>query len=195
MRHVAFLLILTLSAARPLSAQHAVVSRAAVDSTTNKERAAFLLFVRDQGRTLVEAAAAMPADKYGFAPTSGEFANVRTFSRQVKHLAATNFILAAAALAQAPPSDAGDEQGPDSVVTKAQHIAYLRASYDALERAAKAIGDDRIPVATSPISPFQGGSATRIALISESLSHAYDHYGQMVVYLRMNGVIPPASRR
>lgn len=169
--------------------------QAVTDSTTIKNRAAFLEFIAGQRRTLSDAAEAMPADKYGFAPKAGEFANVRSFSRQVKHLSATNFILAAAALGEQPPGDAGDEEGPDSVVTKRQHIAYLRASYDALERAAGAIGDERIPVGSSPISPFQGGSATRIALISESLTHAYDHYGQMVVYLRMNGVIPPASRK
>jgi uncharacterized damage-inducible protein DinB len=191
-----FLIVVT---APRLFAQHSSESRSiavsAPDSAIVKDRAAFLLFVRDQRRTLVETAEAMPADKFGFAPTVGEFANVRTFSHQLKHLAATNFILAAAAMGEAPPTDAGDEQGPDSVVTKAQHVAYLRASYDALERAARAIGDTRIPVGSSPISPFPRGTATRIALISESLTHAYDHYGQLVVYLRMNGVIPPASRR
>jgi uncharacterized damage-inducible protein DinB len=153
------------------------------------------MFIANERRTLVDAARAMPADKYGFAPVAGEFANVRTFSKQVRHLAATNFILAAAALGQQPPADAGDETGPDSVVTKAQHVAYLSASFDALEHAAQAIGDVRIPVTSSPISPMQGGTATRIALIAEAMTHAYDHYGQMVVYLRMNGVIPPASRR
>lgn len=166
-----------------------------VDSTAIKERANFLLFVANQRRTIVEAADAMPADKYGFAPTNGEFANVRTFSKQVRHLAATNYILAAAALDERPPADAGDEQGPDSIVTKAQHLAYLRGSFDALERAARAIGDAKIPVGSSPISPLQGGTATRTALITEAMTHGYDHYGQMVVYLRMNGVIPPASRR
>jgi uncharacterized damage-inducible protein DinB len=50
-------------------------------------------------------------------------------------------------------------------------------------------------VKSSPISPFQGGTATRLSLIAEALIHSYDHYGQMVVYLRMNGVVPPASRR
>jgi hypothetical protein len=94
-----------------------------------------------------------------------------------------------------PPVDAGDEAGPDSVVTKAQHVAYLIGSFDAVERAIDAIGDDRIPVRASPISPFQGRSATRVGLIAETMIHAYDHYGQMVVYLRMNGVVPPASRR
>jgi len=94
-----------------------------------------------------------------------------------------------------PLVDAGDEAGPDSVVTKAQDVAYLIGSFDAVERAIDAIGDDRIPVRASPISPFQGRSATRVGLIAETMIHAYDHYGQMVVYLRMNGVVPPASRR
>jgi uncharacterized damage-inducible protein DinB len=168
----------------------------ATDSLLAQERANFRLVVdRTIRRNIVSAAEAMPADKYGFAPTDGEFANVRTFSQQVRHLAATNFILAAAALGQNPPTDAGDESGPDSVVTKQQHIAYLQRSFDALDRAVDAIGDRRIPVRSSPISPFQRESATRISLISEAITHSYDHYGQMVVYLRMNGVVPPASRR
>jgi hypothetical protein len=144
---------------------------------------------------LVSAADAMPADKYGFAPRDGEFANVRTFGKQVRHLSAANFILAAAALGRTPPDDAGDETGPDSVITKAQHLAYLRRSFAALREAAAAIGDPRVPVRASPISPFQGDTPTRLALVVEALVHAYDHYGQMVVYLRMNGVVPPASRR
>ena len=160
-----------------------------------RERANFRIMLNIVRGDIIPAAEAMPATKYGFAPTAGEFNGVRTFSGQLKHLSATNQILAAAALGQDPPSDAGDEAGPDSVVTKAQHLAYLRASFDALERAVDAIGDSRIPVRSSPISPFQGNTATRISLVSEALTHAFDHYGQLVVYLRMNGVIPPASRR
>jgi uncharacterized damage-inducible protein DinB len=197
-RHAVFLVLVGTFAitARSAQAQPARPQGAtALDSTTIKERANFLWFVDALRHTIVDAADAMPADKFGFAPTNGEFANVRTFSKQVRHLAATNYILAAAALGQRPPADAGDETGPDSVVTKAQHVSYLRGSFDALERAARAIGDASIPVGSSPISPFQGGTATRVALVAEAMTHAYDHYGQMVVYLRMNGVIPPASRR
>ncbi len=62
-------------------------------------------------RVLVSTADAMPADKYGFAPTDGEFKGVRTFGQMVKHLSATNYILAAAALGEEPPADAGDELG------------------------------------------------------------------------------------
>ena len=160
-----------------------------------KERNAARILLRVTKENIEDAAAAMPADKFGFAPKDGEFKNVRTFSREVRHLAATNYILAAAALGEAPPQDAGDEAGPDSVVTKAQHLAYLHGSYAALERAIDAIPNTRMPVRTSPISPLQGETATRESLIMESIIHSYDHYGQMVVYLRMNGVIPPASRR
>lgn len=168
----------------------------ATDSTWVRERANYRVLLDGAvRRNIVSAAESMPADKYGFVPSSGEFANVRTFSHQIKHLAATNFLLAAAALGEDPPSHAGDESGPDSVVTKQQNIAYLSHSFDALDRAIDAIGDRRIPVRSSPISPFQGTTATRAALITEALVHAYDHYGQMVIYLRMNGIVPPASRR
>lgn len=175
-------------------AASAQTSRA--DAEIAQDRANFRLVLdRTIRPNIVSAAEAMPADKYGFAPTVGEFTGVRTFSKQLRHLAATNFILAAAALGQEPPPDAGDEAGPDSVVTKSQNIAYLERSFDALRRAIDAIGDTRIPVRSSPISPFQGQTATRISLISEAITHAYDHYGQIVVYLRMNDVVPPASRR
>ena len=184
------LLLIGPATAAPSSAQsHA-------DSLAARERANFRLMLNGAvRRNIIEAAEAMPADKYGFAPTAGEFTDVRTFSRQIKHLAATNYILAAAALGQAPPSDAGDEAGPDTLVTKTQLLAYLSGSFDALGRAVDAIGDARVGVRTSPISPFQAGTATRVALIAEALIHSYDHYGQMVEYLRMNGLVPPASRR
>jgi hypothetical protein len=177
------------------AAAHAVVPAAAY-AQVNQERENFRTLLNGSIRpNIVSLAEAMPADKYGFAPTVGEFKNVRTFSREIRHLAATNFILAAAALDQPPPADAGDEEGPDSVVTKQQHLTYLNRSFDALARAVDAIGDGRIRVRSSPISPFQGNTATRVSLIAEAFIHSYDHYGQMVVYARMNGIIPPASRR
>ena len=137
---------------------------------------------------------AMPADKFGFAPTDGEFKGVRTFGQMVKHFSATNHILAAAALGEEPPADAGDELGPENVRTKAEILTYLKGSFVHLDKAVEAIGQTNIPVNASPISPLKRGEVTRLALITETLLHAYDHYGQMVEYLRMNGVVPPASR-
>ena len=189
--------LLALGVGMPVRARAQLLFRGdtQLDSAMARERANFRTFNNGARRMLVDAAEAMPADKYGFAPTAGEFKNVRSFSRQLRHLSATNYILAAAALGQAPPPDAGDELGPDSVVTKAQHVAYLEGSFDALDKAIDAIGDRRVPVVSSPISPFQAGTATRLALIAESLMHAQDHYGQIVEYLRMNGIVPPASRK
>jgi len=110
------------------------------------------------------------------------------------HLATTNDILAAAALGEDPPAGAGDETGPDSLNTKAEILDYLRGSFAHLRKVIDRIGEPAAAVKTSPISPLQGGTATRLALTVEPLIHAYDHYGQMVEYLRMNGIIPPASR-
>lgn len=163
-----------------------------LDSQREK-RALWTLFAVVQ-RNIVSAAEAMPADKYGFAPADGEFKGVRTFAQQVKHLAATNNILAAAALGEEPPTDAGDEVGPETARTKTEILDYLNASFAHLSKAINSIGEDEATVKSSPISPLQGPAATRISLVTEALIHAYDHYGQMVEYLRMNGVVPPASR-
>jgi uncharacterized damage-inducible protein DinB len=159
-----------------------------------REKVALQVFLRTVQTHVVSAAEAMPADKYNFAPTEGEFKGVRTFGQQVKHLAATNHILAAAALGEDPPSDAGDEQGPENVRTKAEILEYLNSSIAHLARAIDAVGDNAVPVKASPISPFSAARVTRSALTVEAMIHAFDHYGQMVVYLRMSGVVPPASR-
>jgi hypothetical protein len=159
-----------------------------------KEKRAFESLLNLVEKEIISAVDAMPADKFGFAPTDGEFKGVRTFGQMVKHFSATNHILAAAALGEEPPAEAGDELGPESVRTKAEILAYLKGSFVHLDKAVEAIGQTNIPVNASPISPLKRGEVTRLALITETLLHAYDHYGQMVEYLRMNGVVPPASR-
>jgi len=159
-----------------------------------REKHALQIFLTSVQKQIVSAAEAMPADKYGFAPTDGEFKGVRTFGQQVKHLAATNHILAAAALGEEAPADAGGEVGPETVRTKAEILDYLNSSFAHLDKAIEAIGDRNIAVKSSPISPLPAAAATRLALTVEALIHAFDHYGQMVEYLRMNGVVPPASR-
>jgi hypothetical protein len=156
----------------------------------NKTSETFVALLEKQ---IVAAAEAMPADKYSFVPTVGEFGGVRTFGEQVKHLAATNYILAAGALGTPPPPDAGDETGPESLRMKGDIVEYLKGSFRALHRAAAAVDDGNEVIANVPISPLIG-QATRGGYVEEALIHVYDHYGQMVVYLRMNGVIPPASR-
>jgi uncharacterized damage-inducible protein DinB len=174
--------------------QQRVDAKETASIDAEQEKHALQVLAKLTEKVIVSAADAMPADKYGFAPTDGEFKGVRTFGQTVKHLSATNYILAAAALGEEPPADAGDELGPEAVRTKDEIIRYLKGSFVHLDQAIEAIGQKTVPVKSSPISPLKSAEATRLALVVESLVHAFDHYGQMVEYLRMNGVVPPASR-
>jgi uncharacterized damage-inducible protein DinB len=174
------------------SQQHADKKAAGLDA--QREKRAIQVFLKSVQTQIVSAADAMPAVKYGFAPTDGEFKGARTFGQQVKHLAATNHILAAAALGEETPTDAGDEMGPETVRTKAEILDYLNASFAHLGKAINAIDDKNATVKSSPISPLKGTETTRLALTVEAMIHAFNHYGQIVEYLRMNGVVPPASR-
>ncbi len=150
-------------------------------------------WISQQEKQMIAVIEAMPAVKYSFTPTAGEFNHVRTFGEQAKHLAAFNYIAASAMLGESPPVDAGDEQGPDTVRTKEQIVAYVRGSYAALHRAAATIDEGNAVIAGTPQSPLIN-NATRLGLAEEALIHAMDHYGQMIEYLRMNNVIPPGSR-
>lgn len=158
-----------------------------------REKQALRIFLKSVQSQITSAAEAMPATKYEFTPTEGEFTGVRTFARQVRHLSATNHILAAAALGEEASVDI-DENGPEAVRTKEEVLTYLKQSFEHLSRAIDAIGDPNVEVKASPISPLPATKTTRMALVTEALIHAFDHYGQMVEYLRMNGVVPPASR-
>ena len=143
---------------------------------------------------VVPAAEAMPDDKYNFAPTQGEFKGVRTFAAQVKHIAAVNYLLGAAIAGEKkPPVDIGDENGPASMTSKADIVKFLKDSFDYL---GKSLGTMNESNAVEEIpSPFGSNKTTRLRLMLIATSHPFDHYGQMVVYLRMNGIIPPASRQ
>jgi uncharacterized damage-inducible protein DinB len=141
---------------------------------------------------VVPAAETMPVEKYSFAPTAGEFAGVRTFGQQVKHLAANNYAMAAYILNQTPTPDQTSETGPDSVQSKAQIVEYVKGSFAALHRAMAAINQANMlePMPASPGSR----QTTRLQLAVDVVAHSSNHYGQMVEYLRMNGIVPPASR-
>lgn len=143
----------------------------------------------------VSAAEAMPDDKYSFAPTNGDFKGVRTFAQEVKHVATVNFAFYSAILGQTPPPGvSANEQmnGPDDIQTKEQIVKYLKDSF-ALGHKAFATITARNAVTPLPKPPIPFLN-TRLALASFGCTHAFDHYGQMVEYLRMNGVVPPASK-
>ena len=141
---------------------------------------------------LIPAAEAMPEDKFAFAPTNGEFKGVRTFGQQIKHVAAVNYELGAAILEEKAPVDIGDESGPASIVSKADILQYLHDSFAYVHKAIQTINEKNL-VGTVK-SPFGEGKVTRLGLATTVAWHGFDHYGQMVEYLRMNGIVPPASR-
>jgi hypothetical protein len=125
-----------------------------------QEKRAFESLLNLAEKEIISVVDAMPADKFGFAPTDGEFKGVRTFGQMVKHFSATNHILAAAALGEEPPAESGDELGPESVRTKVEILAYLQGSFVHLDKAVEAIGQTNIPVNASPISPLKRGEVT-----------------------------------
>ena len=145
-------------------------------------------------RELVPLVEAMPENKFDFAPTNGEFKGVRTFGKMVKHIAVTNVLMASAMLDQAPPklTDEENDNGPANVKTKAEIVQYLKDSFALLHKAADGTNDKNI---MSPVkNPFGGKNpAYRLGLFISNVGHSRDHYGQLVEYLRDNGIIPPAS--
>jgi len=143
-------------------------------------------------KEFVSAADAMPEDKYSFAPTNGEFKGVRTFAEQVKHVAAVNYMVGASILEEKPPVELGGENGPDSMKTKADIVKFIKDSFTYVHKAVGAVNDGNL---LSPIkSLFGEGTTTRLGMSTLIVGHCFDHYGQMVEYLRMNGIVPPASR-
>ena len=141
-------------------------------------------------KQFVALADAMPAEKYGFKPSDGAFKEVRSFGEQVKHVACANFGFFNEIEKKEPPARCG-EGGPSPAKTKAELMAYLRESFtygNSVLRTMTAAN------AMEPAGGPYGGKSTRLGLTTLAVWHGSDHYGQLVVYLRMNGMVPPASQ-
>lgn len=144
-------------------------------------------------KELVPLVEAMPADQMKFAPTDGVFKGVRTFRDQAMHVGAVLYIISAAILGEAPPAVAGTgESGPANITSRADVVKYLNGAFAYGHRAMKSLTAQNLTGMVK--SPFGSGETTRGSLAIENVSHPMDHYGQMVVYARMKGVVPPASR-
>jgi len=143
-------------------------------------------------REVVGLAEAMPADKFDFAPTNGNFKGVRTFALEARHIAFEINTVASALLGETIPGQERDN-GPDELKTKDQIVQYLKDSFAHAHRAIGTLTNANLLELTSdPFNPK--GESTRIASVAIFYWHTYDHYGQMVEYLRMNNLTPPASR-
>jgi len=132
----------------------------------------------------VSAAEAMPDDKFNFSPTQGEFKGVRTFSGQLKHVAESNYYFFGGNMSQAEIKAKGD--AIEKLTTKADILQAVKDSFALAHSYVNGITQENVFVTTE--------HGTRGGMASFGMAHLMDHYGQMVVYLRMNGIVPPASR-
>jgi uncharacterized damage-inducible protein DinB len=160
---------------------------------------AFLRGLQYQEYSMRSAAEAMPEEKYAYRPAEGKFktekpefgpSEVRTFGQQVKHVACANFAFAAELDGKTPPPGC-DKDGPSPAKTKKELLVYLRDSFDAVHKSLAAIDAKNM---FDPIEGPYAGPNTRLGMATVIVWHNADHYGQMVLYLRENGIVPPASR-
>jgi uncharacterized damage-inducible protein DinB len=135
----------------------------------------------------VSAAEALPEEKYNFAPpmTAGEFKGVRTFAGQVKHVADANYEFFGGSDFTEAQSKARSE-AIDKLSSKAEILQALKVSFAQAHKYIAGITPENAFVMTE--------HGTRASMATFGIAHLMDHYGQMVVYLRMNGIVPPASR-
>jgi uncharacterized damage-inducible protein DinB len=144
-------------------------------------------------KQVVDVAEAMPEDKYNFSPESlniagSDFKGVRTFAVQVKHVAASNYFIWSPLTGDKVPETIKDGNGPADLKTKAEIIKFLKESFALGHKAAATL------TAQNMLDAPEHSKSSRLRLATFGVAHAFDHYGQMVEYLRMNGIVPPASR-
>lgn len=138
---------------------------------------------------------AMPAEKYSFAPAAGTFASaqeakfdgVRTFAQQATHVASANYYFYGTVSGMKPGVDT---KAISAMSSKEEIVAAMQASFDFAHKAIATV------TAANAFTTIKGadGMNTRATLAAFGVAHGYDHYGQMVEYLRMNGVVPPGSK-
>ena len=167
----------------PIQAQTAMSAAPAAATTPADVVNGLLNTVESEMVPLVEA---MPADKFNFAPTNGNFKGVRTFGQQVQHVTMANYYMfSAASSLQAP-----DMQSIKNMNTKEQLVQGLKDSFALGHRAIATLTTQNAMETVKPVD----GISTRGGIMAFAIIHMNDHFGQMVEYLRMNGIVPPSSR-
>jgi uncharacterized damage-inducible protein DinB len=142
--------------------------------------------VSGQEEQVVGLAEAMPADKYSFAPTNGQFKGVRTFGQQLTHIAEAQYFFFGG-FGVKPDID---PKSLDKLTSKDEIIKALKDSFAFAQKATETMTAEN---AFEEIKQVDGTN-TRASIVAFSLAHTNDHYGQMIEYLRMNGIVPPGSK-
>jgi len=144
-------------------------------------------------KEVIDAAEAMPEEKFDFTPEKlkipgDDYKGVRSFAVQVKHIAASNYFLWSPVTGDPVPSFIKDGNGPAELKSKAEILMFLKDSFALGHKAAATLTPENM------LQPYAPGKGTRLDRVEFGVAHAYNHYGQMAEYLRMNGIVPPASR-
>jgi uncharacterized damage-inducible protein DinB len=147
-------------------------------------------------KEVVDAAEAMPEDKFDFSPEKlnlpgSDYKGVRTFGEQLKHIAASNYLIWSPITGEKPPDTVNDGKGPDNMKAKAEIIKFVKDSFAFGHKAVATLNSSNL---VEPITSKSGRQTTRLFQATFAAAHCFDHYGQMIEYLRMNGIVPPASR-
>jgi uncharacterized damage-inducible protein DinB len=148
-------------------------------------------------KDVVSAAEAMPEDKFNFSPENANIPNasykgVRTFAQQIKHIATANYFFWSSITGDKLPEGITGPNGPENIKTKAEIVKYLKDSYALGHKAAATLNASNIVEEVA--MPGRPNKASRLYLATFAVAHGFDHYGQMVEYMRMNGIVPPASQ-
>lgn len=139
-------------------------------------------------RATLALAEKMPDSLYNFVPAHGEFKGVRSFALLAKHIAVANYQMGAALLGEKLPIEPGlHENGPDSIHSKADVVKLLRESFVYLHKGIATVNEHNL---MDVVDLPEGGRAPRLSVVTAAISHPWDIYGQMIEYLRMNGIDP-----
>lgn len=130
----------------------------------------------------IRSAEQMPAEHYSFKPTE----SVRTFSEILGHVANENYLFCAAALGEKDPNTTDFEK----VTAKADLVAGLKASFAYCDPAYR-MPDER---AMEEVTLF-GNTGSRLWVLTFNVTHDSEHYGNIVTYMRMKGLVPPSSQQ
>jgi uncharacterized damage-inducible protein DinB len=180
-RHWIWLLATVALSSSPLFAQDQSQPKTVSDSIN--------LVWKQVSADFIALAEAMPEEKWNFKPAQGAFKDVRTFAEQVKHVACGNEAWAKKIGGEAPPERC-DLGGPNPAKTKAEILHYLRDSFGMMDKVVAGTTSENLLHQNG--GPYWGPN--RLSALSAALWHVSDHYGQLVLYLRMNGITPPASK-
>lgn len=182
---VAAAILAAATLALPASAQDAVKKDTAIKPAASPSQAVLETW-NDVGRKLIAMAEDFPEDKYDFKSTPAQ----RSFAEQLLHMAGANYFFTNLAMGQKPPAE--EDPKRDQYKTKADIVAFVKKSFADGAAAIKAKGDKGMNDLL--VDPFAHQQMRVYDLAYGFIEHCGEHYGQLVVYYRLAGLVPPESR-